>query len=103
MEGREEGERREEPPGAEDSTPVPWWQVHVSRPGHGPSIALGGLLVRYEGSVGRRTALVPHGGVSLGLAGARVVLRPQRVSGGAGGNGRAGSRGPPRALGSVLS
>jgi len=40
---------REEPPGAEDGTHVPWWQVHAGRQGYGPSIALSGVLVRYKG------------------------------------------------------
>jgi len=78
-------------------------EVDVAGNGRRPANVLGGVLVRYEGPAGRRTAPMPHGGVSLGLAGAQAVLRFQRVSGGAGGNGRAGSRGPARALGSVLS
>jgi len=101
---RENGEvRREEPPGAEDGTHVPCSDVLGDRQGHGPSIAHSGVLVRYEGPAGRRTAAAPHGGVSLGLAGARVFQRPLRVICGAGDSGRAVSHGPPRALGSALS
>jgi len=43
-EEKEEGGRREEHPGVEDGTHVPWWQMHVSRPGQWPSIAIAGAL-----------------------------------------------------------
>jgi len=64
-EGKGEG-RREEPPGADDDTHVTCRDVLGDGQGHGPSIAHGGVLVRYEGPA-KRTAPVPHGGVSLGF------------------------------------
>jgi len=55
MEGRREG-RREEPPGADDGTHVPGMIVLIGGQAHGPSIAHGAVLLRYQGPAGRRTA-----------------------------------------------
>jgi len=93
--------RREEPPGAKDGTHVPCWDCLGDGQGHGPSILT--LVYYLDTRRTRRTAAVPHGGVSLELPGAQAFQRPLRVIGGARDSGCAGSHGSSRALGSAIT